>query len=184
MIITICGDLGSGKSTVAKILASRLGFKRKSVGDLMGELAMKKGMTLLEFHKIAQEDGGEIDKILDGEQIKLNNSKENLIFDSRLGWHFIPNSFKIYLKVDIDEAARRIFNDNREDEKENISLEATKEGIIKRKELENYRYKKHYNLDRYDDEKNFDIVVDTTNITAEEVAEKILKKINEKNKII
>ncbi len=177
MIITICGDLGSGKSTVAKILSSRLGFKRKSVGDLMGELAIKRGISLMEISKKAENDGGEIDKILDNEQKKLNESKENIIFDSRLGWFFIPNSFKIYLKVDINVAAERIFNDKREDEKENTSLEETKRNMILRKQSEIERYKKYYNIEKYDDENNFDIIVDTTNITAEEVAEKIIEKI-------
>ncbi|MGE0792555.1 MAG: (d)CMP kinase [Candidatus Woesearchaeota archaeon] len=177
MIITICGDLGSGKSTVAKILSSKLNFKRKSVGDLMGELALKRGVSLMELSKIAQEDGGVIDKILDDEQKKLDKSSENLIFDSRLGWYFIPHSFKIYLKVDINVAAKRIFNDKRADEKENTSVEETKRNMILRKLSEMQRYEKYYGIKKYDDEKNFDIVVDTTNISAEEVAEKIIEKI-------
>lgn len=177
MIITICGDLGSGKSTVAKILSSKLGFERKSVGDLMGELAIKKGISLMEMSKKAENDNGEIDKILDNEQKKLNESKENIIFDSRLGWFFVPNSFKIYLKVDINVAAERIFNDKREDEKENTSLEETKRNMILRKQSEIERYKKYYNIEKYDNPHNFDIIVDTTNITAGEVAEKIIEKL-------
>lgn len=179
MIITICGDLGSGKSTVAKILAAKLDFKRRSVGDLMGELALKRGISLMEISKKAENDNGKIDKILDDEQKKLNESNENIIFDSRLGWFFIHNSFKIYLKVDIDIAAKRIFNDKRADEKENVSLEETKRNMILRKKSEMERYKKYYNIEKYDDENNFDIVVDTTNINAEEVAKKIIEKLNQ-----
>jgi CMP/dCMP kinase len=180
MIITMCGDLGSGKSTVAKILASKLGFKRKSVGDFMGEIALKKGISVMELSKEAENDNGAIDKILDDEQKKLNNSSENIIFDSRLGWHFIPNSFKIYLKVDINVAAKRIFNDKRTDEKENTTLEETKKHMILRKQSEIDRYKKYYRIEKYDDEKNFDIVVDTTSISADEVAEKIITEINKR----
>jgi len=181
MIITICGDLGSGKSTVTKLLASKLKFTRKSVGDFMGELAIKRGISLIEISKDAEIDGGKIDKILDEEQRKLNTSKENIIFDSRLGWHFIRNSFKVYLKVDIDVAAKRIFNDKRVDEKENVSLEETKKNMILRKKSEMERYKKYYEIQKYDDPKNFDLIIDTTNISPEEVVNKIIKEIN-KNK--
>ncbi|MDD3174927.1 MAG: AAA family ATPase [Candidatus Nanoarchaeia archaeon] len=177
MIITICGDLGSGKSTVAKILASKLDFKRKSVGDFMGELALKRGLSLNELGEIAKHDGGEIDAILDEEQRKLKTSKENIIFDSRLGWFFVPDSFKVYLKVDINVATERIFKDHREDEKENVSLEETKKNIILRTNNNLERWDNHYKCGRYDDPKHFDLIIDTTNISAEEVAEKIIEKL-------
>lgn len=180
MIITICGDLGSGKSTVAKILAKELNFKRKSIGDFMGEIALEKGISVMELSKEAETDGGKIDKILDDNQKKLNNSSENIIFDSRLGWHFIPNSFKIYLKVNIDVASKRIFNDKRADEKENTNLEETKKHMILRKQSEKDRYKKYYGIEEYDNPNNFDIVVDTTSISAEEVARKIIEEINKR----
>jgi len=36
MIITIAGEGGSGKSTVARILAKKLDYKHYSTGDLRG----------------------------------------------------------------------------------------------------------------------------------------------------
>jgi cytidylate kinase len=39
MIITIAGTVGSGKSTVGRIIAKRLGLKHYSIGDLMREMA-------------------------------------------------------------------------------------------------------------------------------------------------
>ena len=36
---------------------------------------------------------------------------DNFIIDARLGWYAVPESYKVYLKVDIDVAAQRAFND-------------------------------------------------------------------------
>ena len=98
MIITISGALGSGKSTVAKILVQKFNLKHYSTGDFMREIAVKRGITLLELSKLAETDKS-IDEELDERQIKLGEEEDNFIIDARLGWHFIPNSIKIFLDV-------------------------------------------------------------------------------------
>ncbi len=175
MKITITGSLGSGKSTIAKILTNKLGVKRYSVGDFMGELAMERGMTLMEL-SFEAEKNPKIDRILDDKQINFGKKHDNFVLDSRLGWHFIPDSFKIFLKCDIDVAAKRVFNTNREDEKENTSLGVTKKNILRRMRSEKIRYRKYYGIDPYD-ENNFDLVVDTTSISPDEVIGKIMANI-------
>ena len=179
MIITIAGELGSGKSTTGKKLAEKLNFKFFSTGDLMGDIADSKGMSLLELSKLA-EKSDEVDKLLDAKQVEFGKTQKNAIIDSRLGWYFIPQAIKIFLTVEPMEAARRIYQDNRSDEKENISLETTRENILIRKKSERKRYLEYYGLE-YDKKENFDLIVDTTNINPDKVVEKILKFIEEKN---
>jgi CMP/dCMP kinase len=179
MIITISGALGSGKSTVAKILVEKFNLKHYSTGDFMREIAAKRGVTLLELGKLAETDKS-IDEELDERQIKLGEEEDNFIIDARLGWHFIPNSVKIFLDVSDEEAAKRIFKEGRKDEKYNTDLQATLENIKNRRESEIKRYQDYYNLNYYD-HNNYDLVVDTTGIPAEEVAERIIKFIEEKN---
>ena len=43
----------------------------------------------------------EVDKIVDDSIFKLGQTKlnENIVIDSRLAWHFIPNSFKVFIDV-------------------------------------------------------------------------------------
>ena len=178
MIITISGALGSGKSTVAKILVQKFNLKHYSTGDFMREIAAKRGITLLELSKLAETDRS-IDKELDNYQIQLGKYEDNFIIDARLGWHFIPNSIKIFLDVTDEEAAKRIFKEGRTDEKYNTDLNATLENIKNRRASEIKRYLDYYNLNYYD-HNNYDLVVDTTEIPAEEVAEKIIKFIEEK----
>ena len=179
MIITISGALGSGKSTVAKILVRKFNLKHYSTGDFMREISAKRGVTLLELSKLAETDKS-IDKELDERQIKLGKEEDDFIIDARLGWHFIPNSVKIFLDVADEEAAKRIFKEGRTDEKYNLDVESTLENIKNRRDSEIKRYQEYYGLNYYD-HNNYDLVVDTTEIPVEEVAKKIIKFIEEKN---
>lgn len=110
MIITISGTAGSGKSTVAKLLAKELDLKHYSIGDLMRKIAEERGLTLLELSKKAEESP-DIDQELDKSQIELGKKQDNFVIDGRLSFHFIPSSYKVFLKVSDNEAAKRIFNE-------------------------------------------------------------------------
>ena len=101
---------------------------------------------------------------------------DNLIIDARLGFYAVPQSFKIYLKVDLKEAATRAYNDSlRKDTEKYESIEMAMKDIKYRYEQENMRYLKTYNV-RRDDMSNYDLVIDTTNKLPEEVANIILKE--------
>lgn len=175
MIITISGSLGSGKSTVAKLLAKKLGYKHYSMGDFQRELAKERGISLLELSKLEEKDKS-LDKIVDQKQKDLGKKEDKFVIDSRLGFHFIPHSVKVFLDVDEKESAKRIFNHLRPGEKENATLEKTEENIRIRKQSEQKRYQEYYNLNLHD-KANYDFVLDTTNISAEEVIQEILKHI-------
>lgn len=91
------------------------------------------------------------------------------------GWYAVPESFKVYLKVDIDIAAKRALADEtRKKTEEFLTLEEQKKDIEKRYQLENERYWNLYGV-RKEDESNYDFVLDTSNLTPEEVAD-ILEK--------
>lgn len=183
MIITISGTPGSGKSTVAEEIAKKLKLKHYSSGDLTRELAKKRGMSVLEFAKLEEKDEN-IDKEVDDVQIELGNTKDNFVIDSRLGYYFIPHSIKILLKCDPKEGAKRIFSDDKETRKghnENNSLKTTEAEIRKRVESEKKRFKTYYGLDCAD-EKDYDLVIDTTNIPAGKAVEKILAFVKEFDK--
>ncbi len=174
MIITISGDAGSGKSTVAELVARRLKFRHYSVGDFMRQIAKKRKLTLLQVSRLAEKDTS-IDEELDDMQEELGRTEEHFVLDSRLGWHFIPKSFKVFLKVDAKEAARRIFSDSkRKGVEENMTIAATAENIRKRKASELKRYKEYYKVNPYE-EKNYSLVIDTTELAPEETAEMIIK---------
>ncbi len=54
-IITICGSLGSGKSSTAKLVAQKLKYQHFSSGDFMRKIALERGITLNELNVQAEE---------------------------------------------------------------------------------------------------------------------------------
>ena len=170
-IITITGDLGSGKSTVSNILCERLKYDYIYTGRIQREIADRYNMTTLELNEYS-ETHPEIDEEIDSTFKSLNNSCD-LIVDSRMAWFFIPDSFKIYLKTDLMVSVDRISGDSqRKSEKYSSKDEAVK-NIIARRASENRRYKEFYGADS-SDLSNFSLVVDTSQIAPEKVADIIV----------
>ena len=92
-----------------------------------------------------------------------------------MAWHFVENSFKIHLLVDARMAAERIVNENRGKE-QYASVEDAIEKIGQRKASENKRYMEKYNVD-VNEMSNYDLVVDTTNASPEDIYELIDEKL-------
>ena len=96
-IIAITGTLGSGKSSTANLVAEKLGFQRFSSGDFMRKVALNRKISLNEFGRIAEIDES-IDKSID-EEVRKVGEMEKIVIDSRLAFHWIPASFKVYLDL-------------------------------------------------------------------------------------
>ncbi len=170
--ITITGDLGSGKSAVSRIMEKELGFEIYSTGKVQREIAQRYGMTTLELNQYA-ETHPEIDDEIDSVFKKLNVAEEGLIVDSRMAWHFMPDSYKVYLMVPVEVAAVRIMGDpNRKSEEYADKQEAVAK-LIARKSSENERFLELYKVD-CTDPGNFDIAVNTAKLSPQQVADTIM----------
>ena len=170
MKITITGDLYSGKSCACKVISETLNYTYYSVGELQRKLAVEKGMSITEYNTYVFDN--KLDKEVDDRTIRIGKEEENFIFDARLAWHFIPDSFKIYLKVEIDVAVDRAMNSERGKSENYSSAQDAKEQITERRRLEVSRFRDLYNVD-IDKVSNYNLVIDTSHITMEEVIEKI-----------
>ena len=172
MIITISGKAGSGKSTVAKEVAKKLGLKHYSVGDLMRQLAKEKKMPLNELSRLAEKDKS-IDMELDKKTVELR-AADNFVIDGRLTAYFLPYAdLKVFLDCDDKVRAERILKDKREDEKSK-SLKELLEKIRQREKSERKRYDKLYSIDCYD-KRLYNLIIDTTKLGVKEVVDKIIK---------
>lgn len=178
MIITISGRAGSGKSTVAKMLASKLGLKHYSIGDIMREMAVKRGMSLLDLNKKAETDKS-IDDELDSKLKRLGDEGKNFVIDGRLTAFFIPNAdVKIFLDAEENVRAGRIIRDKRALEK-GQDVKQMLVDIELRESSEKKRYKQYYGVD-YLDKSLYDHVIDTTSMAVEQVVKEILEIVEHK----
>ncbi|HEX3044541.1 MAG TPA: AAA family ATPase [Bacillota bacterium] len=171
--IAISGDLGSGKSTICKLLQAQMSFSLYSMGEAWRKIAEKYQMTILELNRYSETHP--VDEEMDQAMIAMGSTPQNIIFDSRLAWHFIPHAFKIHLIVDSTIAAARIFKDQRGKAEGYSNLAETIEKLQLRKESENKRYFNKYGLDceQYD---NYDLIVDTSYATPEDIVRLIAIK--------
>ena len=171
-IISLGGELASGKGTVSKILMEKLNFGIYRNGDYFRKLAKDMGMDVTTFNEYVM-NHVEIDKQIENSASEYAKTHDNFIIDARLGWYAVPESFKVYLKVDIDVAAKRAFFDElRKGTEKFATIEEQKADMQKRYKIENERYWNVYGV-RKEDESNYDFVLDTTNLTPEQVADKI-----------
>ena len=170
--ITIAGDLGSGKSTVANHLISNINYRIESAGLIFRRLAEQHGMTAKEFNQFI-ESNPKYDNMVDDTIKEMGEKEENIIFDSRLAWYFVPKSFKIYMYVDVDTATERIFNDKGRVSESYSDMATAKKEIIERRESEVLRYKTFYNID-INNYSNYDFIIDTSHATKDEVNEAVL----------
>jgi CMP/dCMP kinase len=177
MIITLTGVPGGGKSTIAKMLKENLGFPYQTMGSVRRKIAADHGMDLLEYNKKFKDDPTS-DYEMDEMQRKMGQEEDNFIMDGRLSWHFIPNSFKVFLDVSLEEAARRIYQASqggeRNEEPEYANEEEVQKAVLDRMNGDNERYKQFYQVD-YLDRANYDLVVDTTGKTPEAITQEILE---------
>jgi predicted cytidylate kinase len=170
--LTISGDLGSGKSTVATKISERLGLRKVSLGDMHRDIANSLELSELQINRHPQRSA-EVDVRVDNYQCELAQSDETLIVDSRLGWHFFAGAFKVQLQSDPVIAARRVFGRAASKTESYASLEETLDGLRERSETERARFIKTYGADKTRLE-NYDLICDTTSATPDEVADVII----------
>ncbi len=172
-IISIHGGNGSGKSSTADGVAERLEFKRFSSGDFFRKIGLDLGISLKEVSKLAETDPT-IDEITDAEVRKIGQM-DGVVIDSRLAFHWIKDSFKVYLDLPPDIAKVRILHDLkmnqlRQKSEQSESLDEVYQKIMERLKSEKKRYIQKYGVD-HTDTKNFDLIIDTNVHNLEETIE-------------
>ena len=181
MHITITGKLGSGKSTVAKKLVELYGFEIFSTGAILRAAAAERGMDVLELNKELSaklDSDRSMDDLIDNTTIRVaaERKDDKLIFDSRMAWHFVPDSFKVFVTVEPRVAAERVMKDPRPGEPAEDVDELCAE-LVERSKVEQSRFMQLYGVDYYD-YNNYDLVVDSSNRAPDEVVALIWEGFN------
>lgn len=172
MIITITGKPCSGKSTVAKLFSEKHNFKHMSTGDMFRKIAKEFGYDILTFQQV-DDRVTEIDEMIDTKikNLGITNLNDDIIIDSRLAWHFIPKSFKVFIDITPDIAAQRLLQANRDTEKTK-DINQAKQQLEARWKVENDRYQQIYNINNLNLE-NYNLVIDGDKYQPHEIVEMI-----------
>lgn len=163
-IITIGGLPGSGKSTVKRLLAEKLGYTTFSTGDFVRQMAFERNMTLEEFNELVKHDKT-LDVLIDERLERIEASEDCYIIDSHLAFHFVPSAFSVFLGISPEQSAERIFNDAQSPTRiKSGDVMLTLEDAYKRtqKRIQNHleRYATHYGINPYI-ETQYTLVIDT-----------------------
>ncbi len=164
--ISIFGLAGTGTTSVGKLVANRLKLEFIYSGNIFREMATQRGLDLYKFGKLCEKDPS-IDKELDKKIEQIGKNKDDFIIDSRLAWYFIPKSIKIKLICENEIRFKRV------SDRDLISIEDAKNKTIQRENSEKIRYYNYYKIKDYCEDKHFDLIIDSTNLSIEEVSRKI-----------
>ena len=178
MKITLFGLAGTGTSTIGRMLSKKLDHEFTSSGNMFRQFATDNGMTMEEadvYMKTKPETHYKIDDYIK----KYGKEKESFIIDSRMAWYFIPDSIKIKLACDDDVRFKRISDSSvsgriaykKED------FEKTKEKTLKRQRDHQEVITELYGVKNMNDDRHFDIVIDTTCIAPQKVISRVLEYI-------
>ena len=169
MIITITGKPCSGKGTVSKLFCEKYNFEYMCTGDMFRKLCTEQSKSITEIQE--NEDVKNIDKMVDTYIENLGKEKlhENIIIDSRLAWHFIPKSFKVFIDVDWDIAGERLIQTNRETENYSNKNEAI-EALKYRWKIENDRYSELYSINNLNPSQ-YNLYIESNNKSPEELCD-------------
>ena len=172
IVICICGLSGSGKSSIAKRIATKYGLEYFSGGDALRKIARKLGFKPedagwwdskegFEFTKLRVEDG-RFDKMVD-EWLLEKARKGRVVLDSRtMPWLF-DGGFKIWLDASKEVRAMRVAK------RDGISVEEALKIVDERDKESNRIYEKLYGFKVGEDLTPFHLIVDTDNLSEEEV---------------
>ncbi|MCI7798907.1 MAG: AAA family ATPase [Spirochaetia bacterium] len=168
--IAISGKSGCGNTTVSTLLSKTLGIEL--INYTFRQLAQEKGLTLSQVIENAKTDDS-YDKYVDSHQVFLAE-KSSCVLGSRLAIWMLKNAdLKIYLKLDDDTRAERIYN------REGGDLQQIKEFTKMRDSEDSRRYMKLYGIDNSD--LTFaDLVIDTKTNNPEQIVKIILDELKKR----
>lgn len=170
--ITISGKICTGKSTLLKNLQKELNWPIFMTGKLFRNYVTKNKFRLEQ----AEEQNEKLTKEIDYKVRDLLNKKGYLIVD---GWmsglmaNNLPNVLKVLLTCTDSIRYQRFAY------REKIDINEAKKMVEERQNNWLSKLKKIYKRDDFTDPKNYDLVIDTSNLSLQDILKKVLQKIME-----
>lgn len=160
---------------MGKILAKRFGWEFISTGMMFRSIGQVSNLDALQTN-LAAETNTSIDAKVDNFIVERAALDIPFVMDSRMAWHFVPQSLKVYLLASVETAANRVLLDpTRETEVYSNRQEAVLK-LEQRRRSEVDRYRRLYGVD-IDDMENYDLVIVTDGALPEEIADLIVARL-------
>jgi len=172
MIITFGGRAGAGKSSVGRKLAERLGYQFYSAGDVRRKYALEHGMTLEGLNEKAKTDPAS-DFLVDDYMKAMTIKESESVIDAWLGFHFFPQSMKLFFDADPRLRAERVYG-RRKEEELSFDVDDAFQKMTEKENCSAARYKRLYGVNIYD-QRNYDYIIDTTHNTVNDSADQVIR---------
>jgi cytidylate kinase len=163
--IAVSGKSGCGNTTVSRLVAERLNLR--FINFTFRNLAEEKGLSLAEVLKLAAEDDS-WDREVDSRQVAIAREGGGCVLGSRLAIWMLPEAeLKVYLRARPETRTARIVK------REGGGFASVAAFTAERDRQDRERYLRIYNIDN--DLYHFaDLVIDTDEITADQIARLII----------
>jgi predicted cytidylate kinase len=175
VLITISGVPGSGKTTVAKLVASELGLEHVYAGNMFREQASQAGLSLAEYLARAETDPS-IDREID-RRMQERAARGEAVLEGRLAAFMAEKAgmpaLTVFLGASESVRASRITG------REGGATDERLREIQARESSDRQRYRTIYGVDYHDDAR-YDLFMETDGRTPEEVARAIVAKARER----
>jgi len=167
LVIAVSGLPGSGKTSLAKKLAERLGLRYLSLGEIFRKLARERNLTIEEFSQVAEEDAS-IDKLIDGKAVE-EALKGCIVVDGHISAWILKDiaHLKILVMAPLEVRVRRVAK------RDGKSFEEALVDVKTREESERRRFMRFYGIDIFD-QSIFDVIINSSKFNEEEVLEIVM----------
>jgi cytidylate kinase len=180
-VICISGMAGTGKSTLSRKLAEKYGLRYFSGGDVLKELAKQEGYDVsvqgwwesphgLKFLSERINDP-KFDKTVDNRLLEYAQQGNVLLDSWTMPW-LLKEGFKIWLEAPFEKRAARVAV------RDGITTAQAFEVLQEKEARTKAIYKELYGFVLGEDFKPFDFVLDTDNLSADEVFAVLCKVID------
>src|SRR3989344_5175564 len=164
--ITLSGPVAAGTTTAAKILAQKLNLKYHSAGEFFRKYSKDHNIPLPNKEEIPDN----VERSLDEELKALLTSKKPVVVDGLYAGYFARNMqhvLKVKLTADENIRIKRALERNQQETAENVN---------RRDKAHDTKFRRLYADDDFLNPKFFNLVIDNTKITTQEIVAKIISK--------
>ncbi len=180
VVIAVSGKPGSGSSTVARLLAKKLGLNYFSPGGYLKTFSKSEGETDKALDVLKSTDG--MSKAFHSriDELQITRAKRgDVVIDGKLSLYFLRGLANpmIWLDCDIETRAERTAK------RDNISVSEARRKLELRQRIDSYNFEKFYGLKMSSLKSNATLVIDVSSKNLEEIISEIEKYLSSTRQI-